>query len=51
MGALTSNDTTAIPNQTSADNNKMIVVVELNGTDNDSTVVTYVTHTITGVTA
>jgi hypothetical protein len=51
VGALTSNDTTAIPNQTSADNNKMIVVVELNGTDNDSTVVTYVTHTITGVIA
>ena len=51
VGALTSNNTTAIPNQTSADNDKMIVVVELNGTDNDSTVVTYVTHTIAGVTA
>ena len=51
VGTLTSNDTTAISNQTSANNNKMIVVVELNGTDNDSTVVTYVTHTITGVTA
>jgi len=51
VGALTSNDTTAITNQTSADNGKMIVVVELNGTDDDSTVVTYVTHTIAGVTA